>query len=995
MGFGSDGEGDGGGWDEDADEGVRLGPYRIVEELGRGGMGVVYRARHESLGREVALKVLQMGPFASAEVRGRFRREAMTVAALRHPNLVTLYEVGEADGHAFLAMELVEGRSLAEWVRDGPMAPERAARYLAAVAGAVEEAHAHGILHRDLKPGNVMIDARDVPKVTDFGLAKRFEEARGAGPGEGTWEGQVLGSPGYLPPEQADPARGGLGYASDVYALGALLYHLLTGRAPFAASTVTATIAQVLREEPVSPRRLNSGVPVDLETLCLKCLEKEPGRRYARARDLAADLEAYLERRPIAARRVGVWERAALWCRRKPFPAALILALCLVGTAGIGGVLWQARKNRLNLYAADLRLASEAVNVGDLGRARELLGLHPRDRSSSEAGRADFTWRYLKGQSLGDGGRVLGEHPWIVSAVAWSPDGRWLASASVPSGTVGADLRIWEPGQSDGGLRVLSESGARDLVWYPDSRRLMAVHHDGVVRVWDRESRAVLETFPGRSAGISADGKWRVVCEGNPVAWEVYLGGVGTVRVQDLEQGTERALPGARLAVISPDGRWVATTDLTHRVRVYRREDARPVRELESDGEVWSLEFSPDGRRLIATGFDADLRVWRWEEGSVKPERWKGHRAPTWRARFSPDGRRVVSTSSDQTLRAWDVATGEGRGLWRGHGNEVWAVSFHPDGQGFASGGKDRQVRVWNGVPPARDRTWESREYSPALLSWDGRWAVTTAVGDTTRTWVHALLGETDGTAATGRVWVAGVPAGITRSGMGIWVEGAQVRHGELSRGGTVESGARLEEVPGPAEAKHWVGLGVEVRWLAGAGTGWVAIWDRGSGRKLREFEVPGLEPWGLRGSDDGRWVAAVGGERGIWLGQVGDGRQQWIRGHRDMAKDMAFSGDGRMLATASVDATIKLWRLPGAEEVATLRGHMTEVTALAFAPDGVTLASCEFGRGLRFWHLPTLREVAILPMPEAADWIGFTGDGGALGVRLSSGRLRMIRAEP
>ncbi|MBL9127428.1 MAG: serine/threonine protein kinase, partial [Verrucomicrobiales bacterium] len=366
-------------------------------------MGVVYRARQIGLGREVALKVMRLGPLAGEEDRRRFRREAAAAAALRHPNIVTVFEVGEADGHAYFSMERMEGRTLADEVREGPMAAERAARYGAAIADAVACAHAAGILHRDLKPANVLIGDSDTPRVTDFGLAKRLAGTHDRGEWAASLEtqpGRVFGSPGYMPPEQADPARGPVDARSDVYAVGALLYHLLTGRAPFAAATVTATIAQVLSEDPVPPRRLNSSVPVDLATICLKCLAKEPARRYPTAEALRDDLFSFLERRPVRARPVPWWERLGLWCRRKPVSAALTSALALVSGAGLAGLLWQARENRLNLYAADLRLASEAVNDGDLGRARDLLELHRNSLLGEPPG--DFVRNYLRTEAAGD-----------------------------------------------------------------------------------------------------------------------------------------------------------------------------------------------------------------------------------------------------------------------------------------------------------------------------------------------------------------------------------------------------------------------------------------------------------------------------------------------------------------------------------------------------------------------------------------------------------------
>ena len=249
-----------------------FGDYELLEEIARGGMGIVYKARQKSLDRIVALKLLLFGPQASPEFAKRFRAEAVLAASLQHPNIVAIHEVGVHEGQQFFVMDYVAGPSLARLVGHQPLPARRAAGYLKTVAEAIHYAHERGILHRDLKPSNVLIDANDQPRVTDFGLARRFE-----GDSQLTLTGQVLGSPNYIPPEQALGKRGKVSRQSDVYALGAMLYHLLTGRPPFQGETVTDTLQQVLNTEPLAPRLLNPSVPRDLETICLKCLEKEPG----------------------------------------------------------------------------------------------------------------------------------------------------------------------------------------------------------------------------------------------------------------------------------------------------------------------------------------------------------------------------------------------------------------------------------------------------------------------------------------------------------------------------------------------------------------------------------------------------------------------------------------------------------------------------------------------------------------------------------------------
>ena len=301
------------------------GEYELLEEIARGGMGVVYKARQIKLNRLVAVKVLLSGPLASAADLQRFRAEAEAVANLQHPNIVAIHEVGEHASQPFFSMDYVVGTCLSELVREHPLPAPRAADYVKTIAEAIQYAHERGVLHRDLKPANVLIDRAGQPRIIDFGLAKRL----GSDPQLSTINdpltltGQVLGSPNFIPPEQAAGKRGAIGRHSDIYALGAILYHLLTARPPFVAATAHETVHQVLNTEPVAPRALNPTVPRDLETICLKCLEKEPHRRYRTAQELADELWRFLRGEPIQARPVGPLGRSWRWCRRNPRLAVL------------------------------------------------------------------------------------------------------------------------------------------------------------------------------------------------------------------------------------------------------------------------------------------------------------------------------------------------------------------------------------------------------------------------------------------------------------------------------------------------------------------------------------------------------------------------------------------------------------------------------------------------------------------------------------------------
>ncbi len=301
-----------------------IGDYELLEEIARGGMGVVYKARQKSLERNVAIKMLLSGQHATEDQVRRFKVEAIAAGTLHHPNIVAVHEVGSHEGMPYFAMDLVEGPNLARMLRNGLLPAKRAAAYVKTIAEAIQYAHGKNILHRDLKPSNVLIDSNDQPKVTDFGLAKNL-----ANDSDLTITGQVYGSPSFMSPEQAAGQRDKVGVTSDVYSLGAILYHALTGRPSFVGQTVTETLKQVEYAEPIAPSLLNPGLPRDIETICLKCLRKEPSRRYASAQELADELGRFLRNEPIHARPVSRVEKVWRWGRRNPLAAAFVGTVCV------------------------------------------------------------------------------------------------------------------------------------------------------------------------------------------------------------------------------------------------------------------------------------------------------------------------------------------------------------------------------------------------------------------------------------------------------------------------------------------------------------------------------------------------------------------------------------------------------------------------------------------------------------------------------------------
>lgn len=352
------------GWSGSRLAGTRIqyfGDFELLELIARGGMGVVYKARQTSLGRLVAVKMILSGQFASDEEVRRFRVEAQAAAQLDHPNIVSIYEVGEHEGHRYFSMALVEGPSLAARLAAGPFAPRDAAELIRQASEAIAYAHERGVIHRDLKPSNILLDATGRPRITDFGLAKRVSDDGGL-----TMTGDVLGTPSYMPPEQAAGNTEAVGPAADIYSLGAVLYALLSGRPPFQAASSVDTLRQVVEREPVAPRQLNSAIPRDLETIALKCLDKSISRRYASAQQLADDLARWLDGRPILARPINWGERLVRWSLRHPAQALNIAAgIALVGLSLGGFLLWRHTQ---------LLLAQRRVEESLLLRAQSLVG---------------------------------------------------------------------------------------------------------------------------------------------------------------------------------------------------------------------------------------------------------------------------------------------------------------------------------------------------------------------------------------------------------------------------------------------------------------------------------------------------------------------------------------------------------------------------------------------------------------------------------------------
>ena len=1022
----------------------QVGDYQVLEEVGRGGMGVVYKARHQGLHRVAALKMVLAGEFASPTQELRFRLEAQLAARVRHPNIVQVYEIGSYEGRPYLALEWVEGGSLADRLDGKQWSPGEAAVLVETLARAIDVAHTQGVVHRDLKPANILVEGGAGwvvgqpltpinPKIADFGLAQTLEGRETI-----TNSGFLVGTPGYMAPEQAGGKRALVGPPTDIYALGVMLYQLLTGQLPFQRDSTLELLKAVTSDEPTRPRRLQPRIPRDLEAITLHCLEKEPSRRYPSALALAEDLERFRYGKQVFARPVGTVARLARACRRRPLVALLVVLLAASLFGGLGGVTWKWLE------------ADEQRDVAN--QQRDLANAHAREAEAEK--QAALSQAYLaslaaasaalENHDVADAARQLTSAPAALRGWEWQHLlSRLDDSSSVLPVAAGGGFLV--PANDHLRLGILTDVGLRIIDLEGREERSVPLNPDAIkfanFALRDRYRRRRVNIFQ-TSCGL------RVAAWTGTTAFEL-LDETGQVlcRVRpSVVQPSPIALSadGTRLAIVTSEGRDVALsihdaasgerTGICHRTAL----------------TIWAFCFSPDGTRIVSCDEDKLARVWNTTTGELLAT-CLGHESKVLGAAFSPDGSRLATTSTDATVRQWDSHTGQQvEPPYDRHSGEVVAVTYSPDGEQVASAGTDRTVRVWrargrrdvavlhghtggvievafspdghrlaslsgaSGLVTAIDETirvWDvdpqvslpilgghTSYVYPVAYSPDGRWLASGSWDHTVRLWdaatgelctilpheseVLALAFGPDGT------WL--MTGGATELRLRVWdVATARVRNGIPLPPGSLYS------LTLPRDGKSVVAsLGVP----ASPGTRMI-MFDVASGKSL--FSTEG---GCLAYSPDGRWltIRATDDKTMLLLDARTHETVARLNGHTESVVKADFSADSRFLASCSRDRTIRLWHIDApfssldSPKCEVLAGHTDEVLAVVFHPDGKRLASAGRDGAIWLWDLSRREAVVRLPGHKSYVWsMAFDKDGTTLASSSGDGTVRLWDTAP
>jgi WD40 repeat protein/tRNA A-37 threonylcarbamoyl transferase component Bud32 len=949
-----------------------IGEYRILDEIARGGMGVVFKASQEKLRRTVALKMILAGHLASDAEVDRFQREARAAAALQHPNIVGVHEIGVHDGHHYFTMDYIESVSLSDRLREGSLAPREAAKLLELLARATHYAHQQGVLHRDLKPANILMDAAGQPHITDFGLAKPLAEAGERTQEEITRSGQIIGTPSYMAPEQAAAKHQLVSVASDVYSLGAILYACLSGRAPFVAESTVETLRQVIHDDPLPTRLLNPRVPRDLETVCLKCLSKEPRHRYQTAAELADDLTRFLDGRPVVARPVNALVKTWRMAKRNPWAAVSVTLLCLIAVISPLVAMQQYRQSR-ELAAKAGRIEHQKNEISGLLSAKEqslqraltaeqkaiksatlaqaetlnkrrllyisdmqrMAGLHDEANiramqdlltrqtpKPDETDLRDLEWYYWQQKCHSQ--LVAWNHGGPVDNVEVSPSGRWLASYD--SAQQGTTIQIRDAQTGD----------LEKTVTLPETRILaLKFRNDQELMVAGQGQREVVQVIRWRSGDVVNPVLAFPASRGMPVSRYaiskttglVAKSLMGNLRCYDARTGQSLKIRLSEDADVSKyrqngvvhkdqDGRYV---EFMGRVSgVMRLRDRGAVRQFNPFGEANGLEV--------------------WETGNEFTPSVDEDGGPVFALAFSAAEDLLAAGSRAGRVKIWDLTSGQEILDFAAHQGTIWDLDFSADDRQLVSVGEDGLVKIWKlpGGTLQAELTGHTGAIHSVAVGRDGS-IVTGGADHVARQW--RLPGNQPVASFRGnQSRVSSVC--LSPDQQSVWTAGqdGQVRQWPV---------AAAPDSIVVADASPFQSIDVSADQTLVAACGHrkgVTVWDfQSGGRRFLADEMSMYPIFHVKIVDGGIWAFRWDGTLLHW--DLGSGqrqvRKQYRVEHLTPMINAAISPHGQRVAVHEQDGQVRIDSISGVGgESVTLPSSFESSVSVGFSPDGKKLVT-------------------------------------------------------
>jgi eukaryotic-like serine/threonine-protein kinase len=1016
----------------------RIGQYTVKRVLASGGMGTVYLAVQDQPKRTVALKVMKKGIVSNTTLK-RFEFESQVLARLRHPNIGQIFESGTFDDGdcsvPYFAMEYIpHAKTIEDHVRSKGLGSREILGIFVKICDAIHHGHQKGVIHRDLKPDNILVDSSGEPKIIDFGVARSTESDLAVSTLQ-TDVGQLVGTLQYMSPEQCDADPNDLDTRTDVYSLGVVLYELLCGALPYDVSRVAIfEAARVIKEaQPRRPSTLNRTLQGDLETITLKALEKDRDRRYQSATAFADDLHRYLRNEPIEARSASMVYQTKMFVRRNraAFAAGvtifvfMVIATIVSVTFGIravksGRIASAAERDAIRQkdiaiaaqseaelareesdrqreeaviakavaekqsYIVNVAAAAAALDEGAIETAKRRLRLAPQQMRNWE-------WQYLSNLADQSIATLPGSEA-LITSVAFSANGSWIVSGS----TDGA-VRVIDPATQEEPVHFAGHaSPVYAVACSPDGQHVASASADMTIRIWslttgDRLSEFVDHT--GVVTSLAYDPQGRYLVSGSSDS---------SLRVWDAQTGevlTEIPIEDASVdaVAISPDGLRVASGSDDGLIRLWEVATGELAWAVNLDaGYINALRFSPDGSRIGSATEDGMVRLLAAKDGATASQL-VGHNGFASDIAFSPDGTSLACGSEDGTVRLWDLSTGHLRITLHGHDGFVKSVAFSPDGRRVASGSDDLTIKLW-----------DARLFEHVEQTLDAHTTTATGVGAIAMSadGMRLIGGRNDGSLLFWDV-LSGSPLGITAAHQDPIRSIAVSPDGSLLATASDDSTIVIRDTSTAKVLGTLTGHKRRVtstvfrpnhaQLFSGSWDGSVRAWDLNA---MPEHEVWQIQDGSINAlalSPDGTRLACASSNGDIVIIETDSGETQFVlSGHKGPVNCLAYSPDGERLVSGSSDATIRLWDTASGHEIKALPGHEQSVTALAITPDGLRIISASLDKTMRVWTADTGEEVCALPWLETrVDCLVMSPDGHKIAAGLRDGSISVRDSMP